>query len=277
MRTFSVYTEYRQLKEVLVCRPTHYFQSRPINNVEAHYFKNDPPVRENLLQEHRVWTDLLEQLGVQCVYLEEKEGLPHQLFTRDVGFAVGGDFFLAKMAKEIRKKEVEVLQEWLKKEEVPFKIFPSGTVEGGDVLVHAPYVFVGLSQRTNKTGIGHLAKFLGKNWKVVPILLEASVLHLDCVLAILNEETIVWCPDLIVGQHEWLKKTFRNRVAISAEESFHMAANLLTINPDHVLVEAKQFRLQTELQKMGIKIHPIPWSEIKKLGGLFRCASCPIA
>lgn len=276
-RVFSVHNEYTQLKEAIVSSPTNYQQKRPINVVEEYYFKNDPPVRENLVREHKVWTDTLERLGVSLIFLKSQPGLPHQLFTRDIGFAVGEHFYIANMAKKIRKNEVGVLQDWLEKEGIDFRIVPKGTIEGGDILVHYPYVFAGLSQRTNSVAIDGLSRQLGGDWRVIPIQLDPSVLHLDCVLSILSSETVIWCPELVLSHHDLLKGVFGTRIAVSREEAFHMAVNILTINPENVLVEAKQLRLQEELKRVGISLHPIDWSEIKKLGGLFRCATCPIS
>lgn len=277
MFTFAVHNEFTQLKKALVCRPTNYTQVKPINNVEEFYFKNDPPLREKLVAEHKVWTDLLETLGVELVYLKSKKGMPHQLFTRDVGFAVGEHFYLANMAKEVRKREANVLREWFETEAVPYRTIPEGFIEGGDVLVHFPYLYVGLSQRTDKKGIHALEKQVGSQWKVISIKLAPEVLHLDCVLAIINPGTMIWCPDLILSHKALLSGTFQHCIPVSREESFHMAVNVLTVNPDNILVGAGQMRLQMELKNVGVQVHPVDWSEIKKLGGLFRCATCPLA
>lgn len=277
MRRFSVFNEYTQLKEVIVCRPSNYSQVDPINEVEEHYLKNDPPTRNQLVAEHDQWTKILKELGVKVYYLDSVQGMPHQLFTRDVGFGIGENFFIANMAKAIRKKETDLLKQWLGENKISYQTIPNGLIEGGDVLVHHPYVFVGLSQRTNSAGIKSLTQLLGSYWKVVPIRLAPNVLHLDCVLAILNTNTIIWCPELIKSNHAFFKKTFPLRIEITREEYFHMGANVLSVDPSNILIEAKQLRLQKELKKHGIQIYPIDWLEIKKLGGLFRCASCPLS
>ena len=151
------------------------------------------------------------------------------------------------------------------------------TIEGGDVLVHAPYVFVGLSQRTNLQAVDSLQRQLGKDWQVISFQLSPHILHLDCVMAILNEDTIICCPELILSNREKLQDIFKEQILISDEQVFHMAANILTVNPENVLIEQRHKKLQVDLQKRGIKAHPISWSEIKKLGGLFRCCTCPLA
>lgn len=277
MSTFSVLTEYRPLKKALVCPPTLYYQMNPINHVEAHYLACDPPQREDLVRQHRVWTEKMGQLGVELVTLKPIRGLPHQLFTRDIGFAVGETLFVANMAKPIRQKETEVFRHWLVENKMDFQTIPKGTIEGGDVLIHSPYVFVGISQRTTLVAAKNLQKILGKEWKVVPLRLEKTILHLDCVMAIINSETMVWAPELILDRHEMLRETFPYRIEATRDQVFHMAVNMLVINPNNVIIEARHLKLKQELTEREICVHPIDWSEIKKLGGLFRCCTLPLA
>jgi len=216
-------------------------------------------------------------LGVHLTFLEGSDELPQQMFTRDIGFVVGEKMFVSTLAKEVRKGETKALRVFLEHEKIPYENIESGTIEGGDVLIHAPYIFVGIGERTTEAVLPELKKKIGKDWKIIPIHLAPSVLHLDCVLSILDEDLIVWCPELIADQHQFLEKLFKYHIAVTKEEAFHLAANVLTVNPDHVLVGAKQYRLHEELRQYDIKVHPIDWSEIKKLGGLFRCASCPLS
>lgn len=277
MSSFSVLTEYRQLKKALVSPPTLYFQVAPINHVEEHYLLKDPPKREDLVRQHHTWTESMEKLGVELITLEPTEGLPHQCFTRDIGFAVGETLFVSNMAKPIRKRENEVFRHWLDERKMEYQTIPKETIEGGDVLVHSPYVFVGISQRTTLTASKTLQQILGKEWKVIPIRLEKTVLHLDCVLSILNAETMVWAPELIMDHHAMLQETFPQQVSVTREEAFHMAVNMLVINPHNVIIEARHVKLKKELTQLKITAHPIDWSEIKKLGGLFRCCTLPLS
>lgn len=277
MRTFSVYTEYRQLHQALVCRPTNYVQTPPINDVEEYYLKYDPPTREGLVREHDAFVAKLKELGVQPVYLKAEEGMPQQMFTRDIGFTIGEHFYVSNLAKDIRKNEVEALKKYLEREGTPYRTIPEGCIEGGDVMVHAPFVFVGLSQRTDYQAVRALQEMAGKDWRVVPIQLASNVLHLDCVMSIVSEKLMIWCPDLILSNEEFLEEIFPKQISISSNEAFHLAANILMINPENALVEQRHKRLCEQLAEHGINAHGLDWNEIKKLGGLFRCASCPIA
>jgi N-dimethylarginine dimethylaminohydrolase len=169
-----------------------------------------------------------------------------------------------------------VLSQWLTDAGIPFEELLHGTIEGGDVIVHHPFVFVGLSQRTDRAGLSALRDRLDAEWEVVPIPLAPSVLHLDCVFAILGPARMLWCPSLITDGHDRLREIFHERLEVTQEQVLHMAANVLLINPTTVCVEQRQHILKLDLEALGFTVHVVDWRETKKLGGLFRCASAPL-
>ncbi len=77
---------------------------------------------------------LLKEHGVEVIKLPSSEKFPEQVFTRDIGFTVGDDIFVAEMASDIRKGEEEALEEWLDDEDIAFQT-TTDRVEGGDVIV----------------------------------------------------------------------------------------------------------------------------------------------
>lgn len=278
MKTISVYNEFGRLSRAIVRRPIGNGVLRPINEVQARYFKSDPPSLQQLLVEHQMWTNLLQEFQVVFDYLEETDDGSHNpCFTRDIGFAIGDRFFLSNVVENQRKGEITALRRWLDTMHQPYEIVSDGFIEGGDVLVDEPYVYIGIGQRSNVEGVTWLSSTLGSSWKVVPIQLEKSVLHLDCVLAIINHNTIIWCPDLLVGGgHQVFEERFGDRISVTREDVFHMATNVLMIDPANVVVERRHTKLQNQLTRRGISVHSLDWSEMKKFGGLFRCALCPL-
>lgn len=277
MKTISVYNEFGGLNGAIVRRPIGSGVLRPINEVQAHYFESDPPSLSQLLVEHQMWTYLLQGFQVSLDYLEETDDGSHNpCFTRDIGFAIGNRFFLANVVEDQRKGEITTLRRWLETMHQPYEIVSDGLIEGGDVLVDEPYVYIGIGQRSNIQGAMWLNSILGSSWEVIPIQLEKGILHLDCALAIINNNTIIWCPDLLVGGRQVFEKRFDDRISVTREDVFHMATNVLMINPSNVVVERRHTTLQSELTKRGIRVHSLDWSEMKKFGGLFRCALCPL-
>jgi N-dimethylarginine dimethylaminohydrolase len=276
-KIISIYNEFGGLNEAIVRRPIGSGILNPINEVQAHYFESDPPSLSQLLVEHQTWTNLLQGFKVSLDYLEETDDGSHNpCFTRDIGFAIGERLFLSSVVENQRKGEIATLRKWLNTMNQPHEIVSDGFIEGGDVLVDEPYVYIGIGQRSNIEGAMWLSRTLGSSWEVIPIQLEKGILHLDCVLAIISDNTIIWCPDLLAGGRQVFEKRFGDRISVTREDVFHMAANVLMINPSNVVVERRHTELQNQLTGRGIRVHSLDWREMKKFGGLFRCAICPL-
>jgi len=277
MKTISIYNEFGSLSRAIIRRPIGSGVLRPINEVQAHYFESDPPSLRQLPVEHQILANMLQGFRVSLDFLEEtNDGSHNPCFTRDIGFAIGDRFFLSNIAEDQRKGEITALRKWLDTMRQPHEIVSDGFIEGGDVLVDEPYVYIGIGQRTNVKGVVWLSSTLGSSWKVIPIQLEKGVLHLDCVMAIISDSIIIWCPDLIVSGSQVIEERFRDRISVTREDVFHMATNVLMINPSNVIVERRHTILRDQLTRRGISVCSMDWSETKKFGGLFRCAICPL-
>jgi len=87
---------------------------------------------------------------------------------------------------------------------------------------------------------------------------------------------MIWCPDLIVSGRQVIEERFLDRISVTRDDTFHMATNVLMIDPSNVIVEKRHTMLRDQLTRRGISVHSLDWSEMKKFGGLFRCAVCPL-
>ena len=77
---------------------------------------------------------------------------------------------------------------------------------------------------------------------------------------------------------EILEKMFlkENIIRINADEMYHMNSNLFSISED-VIVSQPNFRVLNEkLRKQGLTVEEVPYSEVSKMGGLFRCSTMPL-
>jgi N-dimethylarginine dimethylaminohydrolase len=67
-----------------------------------------------------------------------------------------------------------------------------------------------------------------------------------------------------------------NIIRINADEMYHMNSNLFSISED-VIVSQPNFRVLNEkLRKQGLTVEEVPYSEVSKMGGLFRCSTMPL-
>ena len=71
------------------------------------------------------------------------------------------------------------------------RMAPPATLDGGDVLRVGGRVYVGLSSRTNISGVRALEEFLGRPCTPVPV---ARCLHLKTACTALDEETVLLNP-----------------------------------------------------------------------------------
>ena len=63
---------------------------------------------------------------------------------------------------------------------------------------------------------------------------------------------------------------------ITLKEMSKLYSNFLSINKETVISDKRFKRLNDWLSNVGMKVEKINYSEIAKLGGLFRCTTLPL-
>lgn len=151
---------------------------------------------------------VLEHLGANEHILEP---LPNHLFARDASTWMGTRVSLNSMHRSIRRRET-VHYDAIYRHHPLFAgkvdfLAPAGgegpaTVEGGDILVpRGDAVIVGLSERTNASGVERLASRLldaGEIRSIVVLELPRTraFMHLDTVMTMVDPESFVRYADL---------------------------------------------------------------------------------
>ena len=129
----------------------------------------------------------------------------------------------------------------------------NGVVEGGDVQLAQGKMFVGISQRTNKTGFEWLSENFGGEFDVAPVFLRSPFLHLDVVFNIVRPDlALIYPPAIEPGSLKQLTKVF-DVIEVSAEEQFQLACNTLSISPQLVIADKASGRINRMLNKRGIQ------------------------
>jgi N-dimethylarginine dimethylaminohydrolase len=220
-----------------------------------------------------------------------------QIFARDLAFVVGGKLFWGNLKRPDRKREQESLRRLLA-EVVPDVVGiepPEGVLlEGGDVVLLNEKVFVGVGRtpgrrRTDTEAVPFLQRHLPE-WEVIGIETRASddpdsgddpyqcILHLDCAFqplgsghAVIFEDGFTRRPEAIidiVGQ--------TNLISVSGDEMFRLWPNVLSMRPDTVVSSPSAARLNDLLRRIGLKVLEVPYDEVAKQGGSFRCSALPL-
>ena len=134
-----------------------------------------------------------------------------------------------------------------------------GFADGGDILVTPDRVLIGLSARTNEAGAAALQGLLesiGLDSEVVNV--PRGTLHLKTDCSLVDEETVLATEVLA---NSGVLEGFRTLVVPDEERS---AANALRVN-DVVFVRAGCPRTLEMLTQHGVKVLPLPVSEIAKI------------
>jgi N-dimethylarginine dimethylaminohydrolase len=142
-----------------------------------------------------------------------------------------------------------------------------------------------VSNTGNKKGAEYLQEIVGDRKKVHTIENVYSYVHLDSTIALLREGLMLLNPSRIKSI-EQLPEVLRNWDIIWAPEpidighypgycnsSNWLSINLLSVNPNLVIVEEHQHNLRIELEKHNIDCAMLPMRHAKTLGGCFHCVT----
>ncbi|QKS73046.1 hypothetical protein FLK61_41380 [Paenalkalicoccus suaedae] len=267
-------SEYGTLKKVFLCEPQYMEIQEAINDTQKQYMKEN--INQSLaMEQHQAFEKALIDAGVEVIKLTPKEDLPEQVFTRDIGFVLGGTAFVSAMAEKVRQGEEDVLSRWMEQRDVAYKRISMGSIEGGDVIIDGKRVFVGVSDRTRLDTIRALAAELPEA-EVIPVPFNPNYLHLDCTFNILSETEALVFPEAFEPEVvEQLAKMYK-LIEVSSEEQFTMGTNVLSIGGGRVLSLPVNRDVNYQLRQRGYDVMEIDFSEIIKSGGSFRCCSMPL-
>ncbi len=253
------------------------------------------PDVEDCMGQMTTLVEKLESLDIKVLRPEVLEST-NQVFTRDIGFVIDDQFILPNVIED-RADELHAIDHLL--DSIPSSniiMMPSGCfAEGGDVIVHEPFVFVGVSDndtyeryttaRTNEAGFEYLQdEFPAYDFKGFE-LLKSDVdprkgsLHLDCAFQPLGDALLL-APHLFKNAADvtWIESQFgtENIFYCTEDEAYDLHTNVFSIGPKEVLISASAVRLETWLEERGYTVHAITYDEVVKMGGLLRCSTMPL-
>lgn len=266
--------EYDPLESVIVVPPKYMKITDVINTTQRHYI-NENINSKIALNQHEQLVETLSAENIQVISLDPINHLNEQVFTRDIGFAIGSTFFIATLNKEIRKQEVIALKDWLDQQHIPYHEIPIDSIEGGDVLVDNGRVWIGVSNRTSLSAINYLQSQLPDH-KVLPVPIHQDILHLDCTLNFISKDiALVFKPGVDEATYKRLKSNYQ-LIEVTEEEQFHLGPNILSIGKKKIISLPSNKRLNQILERFGYDILEVDFSEIIKSGGSFRCCTLPL-
>ena len=244
-------------------------------------------------------TGFLEALNKYNVEVLRPENILNlnQVFARDLGFVIQDTFLISNII-ENRSNEIPAIEHILAQisSDKVLKIDSNSKIEGGDVTIFKDHIFIGASTHTdfNKYKVARTnfeaVDFIKNNFpskKVMGFELFKSdtyknenTLHLDCCFQPVSNDLAIIAPDSFKNKSDvgYLEELIgkSNLFYLSKEEKNNMHSNIFSISPKVVISDKRFSRLNSWLQQKDILVEEINYSEISKMGGLFRCSTLPL-
>ncbi|RAV30802.1 dimethylarginine dimethylaminohydrolase family protein [Sinomicrobium soli] len=261
-----------------------------------HILAGTYPSEADMVGEMEAFARVFEKYDVK-VYRPEVIAGYNQIFSRDIAFVID-DLFIRSNILPRREKELKAIARVME-QIAPEKIITPPEevhIEGGDVMLWNDHIFVGtykgedypdqITARTNMHGVQFLrALFPDRNVKEFDLVKSATeardnALHLDCCFQPVGKDRGIIYPGGFSDRddYEYLVALFgrENLFHITREEMYHMYSNVFSIDTDVVVSERNFVRLNNWLRKQGFTVEEVPYAEISKQEGLFRCSTMPL-
>jgi dimethylargininase len=216
--------------------------------------------------QHRRYEEALVELGCQIERLPEAPELPDAVFVEDAAIALDELAIMTRPGAASRRPETRAVARALGRYRRLAHIEPPGTLDGGDVLRVGRTLYVGLSQRSNRSGIEQMRALLaplGYGVQCVPV---QSCLHLKSAVTQVSEDTLLINRDWIDGE------TFPQLDLVDVDPLEPYAANALRID-GAVIYAAAYPRTRKRLEARGIDVFTVDVSELAKAEGAVTCCS----
>ncbi len=254
------------------------------------------PKEQDMIDELKSFSNVLESYNVK-VYRPSVISDYNQIFSRDIGFVID-DKFVKSNILPARAREIEAIDFILESidEENIIHLPENCHIEGGDVILHNDYIFIGtyfgedypdlITARTNREAVQAIED-LFPDKKIKTFQLRKSnidpkenILHLDCCFQPVGKDKAILHKEGFLDdtEYQWLVDFFgeENVYQITRDEMFDMNSNVFSISDDVVVSEEKFEKLNNWLRKQHFTVETIKFSEIAKQDGLLRCTTLPL-
>jgi len=218
--------------------------------------------------QHEEYVQALKGLGCGCdvVELPAEPDLPDSVFVEDAAFILPEVAVITRPGADSRKPETETIARALSPLKKLVYLKEPATLDGGDVLVMAKKIFIGLSTRSNSEATDQLNSLLAEfGYSVTGVHLH-DCLHLKSAVSRVDDQT------LLINKN-WLDTyPFENYRLIEVDPKEPFAANCLPVG-DSIIYPTAFPKTCARLEEAGYKVVKIDVSELAKAEGAVTCCS----
>lgn len=217
--------------------------------------------------EHVGYQRALEEAGVRVEQLEPLDAFPDAVFVEDAALCIGSHATVLRPGAPTRAGEADAIVADLEERFATVARVGEGFVDGGDILVTASEILVGLSARTDDTGAEALRAAVAPTGLPVRIVeTPPGVLHFKTDCAIVDDATIFSTARLAASG------CFDSYTVIECPAGEEAAANLIRVN-DHVLMRTGFPQTEALLRDRGYNVITVRADEAARIDGGLSCMS----
>lgn len=246
--------------------------SESIAKCELTYVPRCPIDYGKAVEQHRAYQRSLERAGVRVLNLPALPELPDAVFVEDTAVVVDEVAVIPTMGAVTRRPEVASSMAALQRHRPLRFINHDGTLEGGDVVRVGRTLYVGVSSRTNLSGVRQLRGILEPHGYCVEPVEVYGCLHLSTGCSHIGRNTILANP-------AWVDVSrFEGREVVFVPESEPWAANTILVG-DSIIIPEGYPRTREMLERCGLRVVAVDISELEKAEAGLTCMSilfdCP--
>jgi dimethylargininase len=236
------------------------------NECEITHIDRTPIDLDIAQRQHRGYVDALKQLGCDVLELPAETDLPDSVFVEDTAFILPEAAVITRPGADSRKPETESIARALSPHKTLLFLRKPATLDGGDVLVVAKRIFIGLSTRSNNEAVVQLNNLLHEfGYTVIGVQLNGC-LHLKSAVTLVDDKTLLINRDWVDAE------LFADYELIDVDPSEPYAANCLPIG-DAVIFPASFPKTREKLETRGFNVVSVEVDELAKAEGAVTCCS----
>lgn len=292
-----------RLEMVLLHRPGEENEAPEIREDPAFFnLPEGPPDHQRIQKEHDAFVGILQREGVEVVYLNPEPPLTgtYGIALRALVYArtatvIRGGAIMDRNANHYKRGMERFYTKRLAALGCPilYTVHGMGSWEASDLVFVSPRcAVIARSMRSNQEGIDQVVPILRQNG-VDDILMTdlpgywsrreaqwggcSGYFHLDAVFGMAAENVaVVYTGGVGYYLLESLHRRGVELIEVPDAEVRTLAPNLLVVKPGTVVIPAGNPKTTAALQRKGLTVHEVDFTEILKAGGGPKCITMPL-
>ena len=216
--------------------------------------------------QHAVYEAVLSGLGARVIRAEPAPELPDAVFVEDTALVLDEIAVITRPGAASRRPETEAIAAALRPYRPLVHLEAPARLDGGDVLRLGRDLWVGQSARSDALGTAQLRAALQPYGYRVTAIPFGNCLHLKSAVTALTDRLLLLNPDWVAPE------CFPGYDILAVDPNEPAAANALRIG-NSVIYPEHCPRTALRLQEAGLRLQPVPCSELAKAEGGVTCCS----